>query len=159
VEIRTVHLEATPTAVVRTTIPVETIPAFLGHAYHSTAAHIERWGADFAGPPFARYTPVADDARAFEIEAGFPVTNELPGDGEVEASELPAGEAIAVTHRGPYDAMRPVYEALSAWLHSHEAVPDGSAWEVYYGDPDVEPDETMWRTDVIQPFRTRVVSR
>lgn len=30
----------------------------------------------------------------------------------------------------------------------------GPHWEVYYTDPNVQPDPTRWRTDVVQPYRT-----
>ena len=90
---------------------------------------------------------------AFEVEAGFPVTPAIPGEGELEASMLPGGEAAATTHIGPYDAMRPTYEAITEWLGEHDAVPAGAPWEVYLSDPDDQPDPATWRTDIIQPYR------
>jgi effector-binding domain-containing protein len=158
-EISTRHLREQPTVVMRTTIPVESIPAFLGKALEAVAQHIGRHDADFAGPPFARYIPVGDDFRAFEIEAGFPVTAAIPGSDEVEASMLPGGAAAVTTHIGPYDAMRPVYEAITQWLSENDAVAAGAAWEVYITDPAEQPDPASWKTNVIQPYRAMVPVR
>lgn len=158
-QFKTVHLDERPAAVMRTTIEVEAIPAFLEHAFAATAEHIESQGADFAGPPFARYTPVDADKGVFIVEAGFPSTREVTGHGAVESSTLPGGEAVVTTHVGPYEAMQPVYEAIGEWIIHHGAVAVGPAWEVYYADPDLEPDPQTWRTDVVQPFRTEVAVR
>jgi effector-binding domain-containing protein len=158
-EITTRHLHEQPTVVMRTIVPVESIPAFLEKAFTAAAEHIGAHDADFAGPPFARYLPVSDDFRAFEIEAGFPVTPAIPGEGEIEASTLPGGEAATVTHTGPFDAMRPTYEAITAWLDTHRATPSGAPWEVYLSDPDDEPDPAAWRTDIVQPYREMADAR
>ncbi len=152
-EITTRHLLEQPTVVMRTIVPVEAIPTFLGKAFGAVAEHIGTHDADFAGPPFARYLPVSDDFRAFEIEAGFPVTPAIPGDGEIEASTLPGGEVATITHIGAYDAMRPTYQAINDWLGAHQATPTGAPWEVYLSDPDDEPDPAMWRTDIVQPYQ------
>lgn len=158
-EITTRHLREQPTVVMRTIVPVEAIPAFLGKAFGAVAEHIGAHDADFAGPPFARYLPVSDDFRAFEIEAGFPVTPAIAGEGEIEASTLPGGEVATVTHTGPYDAMRPTYQAITDWLGAHQATPLGAPWEVYLSDPDDEPDPAVWRTDIVQPYQEMAHAR
>lgn len=157
-DITTRHQRQQPTVVMRTTVPVESIPAFLAKAFHDTAEFIGTHGADYAGPPFARYAAVTEDVRVFEIEAGFPVAPAIAGDGEIEASMLPDCDVATVTHLGPYDTMRPTYERITEWLDGHHAVPIGPPWEVYYSDPDRQPDPATWRTDIVQPYRVPVTS-
>ncbi|MGF1667091.1 MAG: GyrI-like domain-containing protein [Acidimicrobiia bacterium] len=158
-EITIRQLDEQPTVVMRTIVPVESIPAFLEKAFTAVAEHIGAHDADFAGPPFARYLPVSDDFRAFEIEAGFPVASAIPGEGEIEASTLPGGEAATVTHIGPYAGMRPTYEAITDWLGAHQATPSGAPWEVYLSDPVDEPDPASWRTDIVQPYQEMAHAR
>jgi effector-binding domain-containing protein len=144
-------LTAQPTAVVRGKMSVPEIGSFLGHAYGTVAAHLERLGVGIAGMPFARYRHLGDGE--FEVEAGFPVLLAIGSEGEVEACSLPGGPAAATWHTGPYGQMGPAYEALEDWVEQHGAAIEEPAWEVYYSDPTEQPDPTSWRTELIQPFR------
>ena len=105
------------------------------------------------GPPFARYWPLDPDYSRFEVEAGFPVDRSAPVTGEVASSTLPGGPAAVVTHVGPYEEMKPVYEATERWIFEHDGVPEGPPWEVYYSDPNQQPDPSTRRTEIVQPFR------
>ena len=49
--------------------------------------------------------------------------------------------------------MVPAYEAIHEWLGEHELQPEGPAWEVYYSDPEVQPDSATWKTEIVQPYR------
>jgi len=142
-----------PTLTMMGKVPVAEIPAFLGKAYSAVSQHVTRSGLAFAGAPFARYRPLDDAFAEFEIEAGFPVLSGAEGSREVAESTLPGGVAAVVTHVGPYDQMKPAYEAIEAWIIEHDGQPDGPAWEVYYSDPSVQPNPATWRTEIIQPYK------
>ncbi len=148
------ELEEQPTLVVRGVQSVAGIAEFLGGAFHGVAVHAAAKAVSIAGPPFARYRSLDEYNARFEIEAGFPVAQEVDGAGTVEASFLPAGPAATVVHQGPYEAMEPAYAELAAWITDHDGTPDGPAWEIYYSDPAEEPDPAMWRTEIVQPYRT-----
>lgn len=139
-----------PTAVVRGTMPVADMSTWLPAAYQEIGGYLQRCGAAPAGPPFARYT-FRDDLA--DVEAGFPVTRPVGGAGRVVPSSLPSGPAAVTTHHGPYERLDAAFDAVEAWLkeHGHEAA--GPHWEVYYTDPQAEPDPTRWRTDVVRPVR------
>jgi effector-binding domain-containing protein len=49
--------------------------------------------------------------------------------------------------------MKPAYEATERWISEHDGVPEGPPWEVYYSDPNQQPDPSTWRTEIVQPFR------
>jgi effector-binding domain-containing protein len=154
-EIESRTLDAQPTLVVRGKVATSEIKEFLGRAYHLVAARADECGAHFTGPPFARYRALDAEFTEFEVEAGFPVVVQVPCRGEVEPSELPGGTAAATVHIGPYDAMQPAYEAMLRWIEARGWQPDGPAWEVYLSDPASEPDPAQWRTEIIQPYRSR----
>jgi effector-binding domain-containing protein len=99
--------------------------------------------------PFARYNRLADGR--FEVEAGFPVANPVPGDGRIMPSHIPAGPAISLCHVGPYDSMEPAYQAVNDWLEANDAEAVGPPWEVYTSEPSEDP--STYRTQVVQPFR------
>ena len=68
-------------------------------------------------------------------------------------SVLPRGPVAVTTHIGPYDAMEPAYAALASWVSDRGGEPTGDAWEIYLSDPEQQPDSSMWRTEIVQPYR------
>jgi effector-binding domain-containing protein len=151
-EIQERTLAEQPTMVVHGKVKLEDIPAFLGRVYHTVDSQIKTSGAHVAGPPFARYRPLDAEYREFEIEAGLPVVLAVPGKGEVAASNLPGGPAAVTVHIGPYQRMEPAYDALATWMAERGVHSNGPAWEIYFTDPDEQPDPANWRTEIVQPF-------
>lgn len=156
-EIESRHLEEQETAIECATLPVAEIGPWLGRVFAETAAYLARKGAGPAGMPFARYHPLGDGQ--FEIEAGFPATTPIGGEGDVEPSDLPGGLAAVTVHVGPYDAMAPAYEAVHAWVRERGGELAGDAWEVYFTDPEESPDPATWRTEVVQPYLVVAANR
>lgn len=148
--IETRELTEQPTAVLRASLPAAQLGAWLPGAYQQIVAYLAATGAAPDGPPFARYT-FHDDL--VDVEAGFPVSTSVAGNGRVTPSSLPGGPAAVTTHYGPYDGLTVAFDAIADWLkdHGHEA--DGPHWEVYYTDPQAEPDPARWRTDLFAPYR------
>lgn len=147
------HIEEQPTLVMMAKLPVAGMKEFLGKAYGAIAERIAKSGRSFAGPPFARFRPLDDTYAEFEVEAGFPVDLPIDGEGEIVASTLPGGPVAVTTHIGPYDQMKPGYEAILRWIEEHDGHPEGPAWEVYHSDPSEHPDPATWRTEIVQPYR------
>jgi effector-binding domain-containing protein len=138
------------TAVVRGEMPREALAAWLVDAIGAVRSYLLLDGIAPAGPPFARFTTLGD---AVAVEAGFPVTREVPGDGHVEPSTLPDGCAAVTTHRARYEDLDQAYETVKSWLIRKGCRPAGPYWEVYYRDPSAEPDPRRWRTEVVVPYR------
>ena len=159
-EITARELSEQKTLVRRAKVHGDAISDFLGETYATVATAVQEGGFSFAGPPFGRYRPL-DDGSEFEIEAGFPVYGEGTPGGDVEVSSLPAGRAAVVVHFGPYDAMMPAYQAVLTWLADNGHSPEGPAWEVYYSDPDEQPDPATWRTEIYRstPRSARSLNR
>jgi effector-binding domain-containing protein len=147
------HRAEQATLVLRGKVAAAEIPIFLGRAYTEVAEHIGWSGLDFAGPPFARFRPLDGESREFEVEAGFPVDRVAEGAGEVVVSSLPEAEVAVVNYLGHYAEMKPAYDAIESWITAQGGRAEGPAWEVYYSDPDVDPDPKNWRTEIVQPYR------
>ncbi len=149
-----IHAEARNpqvTAVARATLTVAELPPWLGKAYAAVADVLTAQRAGPAGPPFARFHRLG--GGRFEVEAGFPATGPIRGNGDVQPSELPGGQVAVTMHIGPYEQMEPGYAALASWVGEHGGELAGDAWEVYFSDPSAEPDPTTWRTEIVQPYR------
>lgn len=138
------------TAVVRGELPRGALPTWLTSAFRTVHDYLRHAGIPPTGPPFARITFLGDTAAA---EAGFPVPYEVAGTAGVEPSALPDGHAAVTTHLGRYEDLDQAYRACHDWLHAHGHVAAGPHWEVYYTDPNTEPDPSRWRTDMVVPYR------
>ncbi len=149
-----IHAEirkAQVTAVARAVLTVAELGPWLGKTYAATAGRLAAQGAGPAGPPFARFHALG--GGRFEVEAGFPASRLIDGNGDVQPSELPGGQVAVTIHIGPYDQMEPAYQALASWVSEHGGELAEDAWEVYFSDPSTEPDPATWRTEVVQPYR------
>ncbi len=102
------------------------------------------------GPPFACYTI---DGDRVEIEAGYPVSVAVAGDGLVMPSGLPGGPAAITVHEGPLDSLDVAYRRVESWLAGHGFTPRGRHWERYLvGGVTNESDPLQWRTEVVVPY-------
>ena len=147
VEIRDVHPREA--AVVSISMPPAGISEALGGAFGEVAGAMERAGVGLAGPPFTRY-------RAFgpviEAEAGFPVMRPAPDVGRVHPGQLPGGRVASIVHIGPYDTLEATYNVLTQRLAAMGHQPIGPMWEIYWSDPEAEPDPATWRTEILVPI-------
>jgi len=147
-EVELVELSPQPAAVVRGHATIADIPGFLTGAFGEVIETLSGQGLAPAGPPFGRYVP---DGDGFEVEAGFPATGVVTAAGRVHGTELPAGPAARVLHRGDYGGVAAAYEAVTEWVTAHGYVATAPPWESYLDDPGVaEP-----RTVVHLPCRDR----
>lgn len=136
--------------VIRGAMRMDELPAFFGQAFGELYGYAARKGAMPDGPPFARYPSVSDER--VEVEAGVVVPSAIAGEGRVEASELPAGDAAVTVHIGPYESMHEAYAAIEAWMQANGRTAGGAPWETYLSDPGQEPDPAKWRTEITWPL-------
>jgi effector-binding domain-containing protein len=127
-----------PTLTMRETHAVEKLPAFFTKAFGGVMAYLQELGEAPAGMPFGAYYNL--DMSALDVEAGFPVAKGLQSKGEVKASVIPGGKFISTVFKGPYDKMKPVYDALTKWAQVNGYQPSGIAYEYYLNDPSESPD-------------------
>jgi effector-binding domain-containing protein len=103
-----------------------------------------------AGPPFVGYHNM--DMQDLDLEIGFPFSERLSGEGEVQSGALPGGKAAECLHVGPYDKIAAAYEALQKWLEANGQSPTGIAYEFYLNDPQTTPPEKL-ETRVVFPLK------
>jgi effector-binding domain-containing protein len=156
-EPRLVTLSSQPAIGVRLVRPMAEldIGALFGE---NTGRVFERIGASGLrpdGPPYARYFTFGPDVCDMEI--GVPVasvgtvTAAAAGSEDVGATELPAGDAAMVEHRGPYPTLGEAYARLEAWFAETGRSAGSGAWESYLNSPADVADTSELRTDVYWP--------
>ena len=115
----------------------------LASAYQEITAFMTENGIEMAAQPMA-ITRVREQ-QGYDFEAAIPVVlKDVPSTGRIHFGRSPAGRALLVIHRGPYDRMAPSYEKLSAWAAAHGLAEGRVSWEQYISDPrETPPDELV----------------
>ena len=137
-------------AIVRVAVPVTELPNAFGEAIGEIESRMAEAGVEVCGPPFARYLELAPDRVVAEI--GCPVWRPAPHVGRVYPGQLPGGRVATILHVGPYDGLADTYGTLERWIAETGATACGSMWEVYWSDPEAEPDPATWRTVIHLPL-------
>jgi hypothetical protein len=135
IEIRTLDEEFT--AVVYGELGRDELTAWLPDALATARSYLQRWGAGPKGDPFVRFVDG-------EVEAGYPATTPVGGEGDVEPSDLPAGSAAVLVV--PAAEAEGAYATLRAFVAEQGNAPDGDGWEVLLDG------ELDGRREVVLPF-------
>jgi effector-binding domain-containing protein len=143
-----VDLHPRETAVIRIDVEPSELKSTIGPALTEVADAMSSAGVDLAGPPFTRY--LQWHAERVVAEVGFPVMRPAPGVGRVEPASLPAGAAASIVHLGPYETLGETYDRLQVWFSEQGRHAADDLWEVYWSDPQAEPDPGRWRTEIIR---------
>ena len=144
------EVEATPTAVIRGSVPITEITTFYDRSFTEVAAVIGRQGRSPQGA-FGLY--LAPPGDVVELEVGFAVEADIEPDGNVTPSSLPGGRVARLVHHGAYDGLGEAWGALMTWVGKQGLAPAGPMWEVYVTDPTPETDPASLRTDLFCPVR------
>ena len=93
--------------------------------------------------PLAQRPPIAvfyGDAETFDPENAtydvcVPLAGEMEASGNVEVKELPAVRVACAVHKGPYDRIGPLYDAMFRWMEGRGLRVAGPVREVYVKAP------------------------
>jgi effector-binding domain-containing protein len=136
-----VERSSQPVLSVRTRTPVQGLQAALGKAYASIMTYMAGTGQQPSGAPFVAYYNM--NMADLDVEIGFPVAVELPGQGDVQSGFIPAGKYAACLFTGPYSELAEPYTALNEWMDLQRLEPTGVVYEQYLNDPTVTPPEQL----------------
>ncbi len=148
-EVQIQNIPSQPTAVVVVKTTQTKIGEDLGKAYQSVFEHLQKIGVQPAGPPFCWYRDVGGDE--WLIEAGAPINGPLPQEGEVKSSTLPSGKVAMAWHIGSYATLSETWTALETWLKENHIKTRDGVWEIYWTDPETQPDSAKWKTQLLRP--------
>jgi effector-binding domain-containing protein len=143
------EVRARETAVVRLEVPPEGLKHAIVAGLAEVGELVQQAGVGFAGPPFARYLEWGPERCLAEV--GVPVIRPAPKVGRVGPGRLPGGRVASIVHVGPYEELAATYGRLQAWLEATGRGELGPMWEVYWSDPQAEPDPATWRTEILTP--------
>lgn len=134
---------------IRTRTRVEQLPVLIGESYHRILQYMEGQGISPTQAPYTAYHNM--DPSDLDVEMGFPVTREVPDQGDIRLVRLPATPAVAATHQGPYSTMTTTYDAMNRYIAEHHLEPTGLAYEYYMTGPEVPENDHVTR--IILPLK------
>lgn len=133
---------------IRTRAAVQDLPRLLEAGYGAIVQYLNKLGEQPIGPPFAAYYNM--DMDNLDVEFGFPVARQLPGQDEIKPGEIPGGKVATCLYTGPYDKIEPAYNALMKWMEDNGYQGAGVAYELYLNDPRETPPP---QTQIILPLK------
>jgi effector-binding domain-containing protein len=151
-ECELVERPAQPVLSIRTHTAMQNLPQVLGQAYAAIEQYLAQVGQPPAGAPFAAYYNF--DMQNLDIEIGFPVAGQIPGQDEIRLSEIPGGKLLTCLHTGPYDKSMGAYEAMQQWLQANAREATGVAYEFYLNDPTVTAPGAL-QTQIVFPLKAK----
>ena len=126
---------------IRTHAAMQDLPAVIGQSFGAVAQYLGQLGQPPAGAPVVGYYNM--DMQNLDLEIGYPVARKLPGQGNIQPSEMSGGKAAACLYTGPYDKIQLAYQALTEWMQAHGHEGTGVCYEVYLNDPAQVPPEAL----------------
>ena len=124
----------------------------LVEAFKTVHEYIDRRGLKPDGDAMMIYTG-ADDS-GFDFRAAVPVMGpfENPPKGDISVGTSPSGKAYKFIHRGAYDGMENLYEAITNFFDEKNLQPADLFIERYVTDPRTTPEDELV-IEVIFPVR------
>jgi effector-binding domain-containing protein len=127
--------------VIRTKTKLENIPATIGNSYHKIMEYMEAMGEKLTIPPYVAYYSV--DPNNIEMEAGFPITKEIPSKDDMIVKTEPASKCATYLYKGPYAKMEEIYNEIFKQINDLGYKPTGTYIESYYNSPEEVPEEEL----------------
>lgn len=146
-------LPAARVAAVRAQVPMSELTRFYDRAYARVQQVAEQQGWRISGPAVGWYHGMPTDT--VDLAAGFLVDDVDLGvtvDG-VEVLDMPGGEALVLTHAGPYTLLPDAWDLVEQERVTLGVDGRGDFWEEYVTDPSPDGDPDMNVTRLVLPLR------
>lgn len=140
-EVKVGRREATLILSKRRPVRLSEIGSVLGAAFGEVYGFLGARQGEPEGPPFVIYYDVPEADNPIDVEVCAPIRRAIDPPPGWEARELPAGTFATLTHVGPYDTIGTTYEALTAWIGTHDLAMAGAPREVYLSEPGTPPEQ------------------
>ncbi|QRN84944.1 GyrI-like domain-containing protein [Clostridia bacterium] len=140
-KIQIVETDAQPVLSIRTRSSVADLPKRIGSSYQAILEYMTPLGIQASGMPFVAYYNL--DMEDLDVEIGFPVSEIVDGQGDIQCSEIPSGKKITCMHQGSYQELPETYHAIIDHIGTKKLEPSGVVYEHYFNAPDKVPEEEL----------------
>lgn len=115
----------------------------LVQSFKTLYAYLDKEGLKPSGPSMTIYTETDD--TGFKFQAGVPVADapKNPPKGDIAVGTSPAGRSFKFVHRGAYDSMDAMYDAITNFLDERKLEARDMFVEEYVTDPVKTPEDKL----------------
>lgn len=132
-EIAIKELKSQRFAAVRAKTTINKVTEKVVQLLSETADYLESEGITPTGPGFGVYYEVG--AVVVDVQAGYPIDEEIAGNDRVMGGELPSVKAAVALYEGPHQEMPDAHRAVHTWMHENNVnAAEEPAREVYLTD-------------------------
>ena len=150
VEIR--EYEPRKTAAIRVKTTLDKVSPKVTQLLNETAEYLESLGLTPAGPGFGIYYEVGGHGFLVDVEVGYPVDLEIPGNDRVRPGSLPGGKSVVVAYKGPHAKIAAAHRAAQSWMAERGIDFIDAAREVFLTDLRCLSDGEACEAEAIWPI-------
>lgn len=143
-------IETEPQAAVaiRKVTSANNLPTVVEEVFSAIVEYISKKEGLSLGPAFIAYYSM--DENNLEVEIGFPVSEEIPGEGEIICTEIPGGKRVVGYYKGAYAYMTYLYDEMLKWILLKGLEPSSLVYEYYFNSPqDVPENELLTKVEFL----------
>lgn len=108
-------------------------------------------GANLVGPPFSIWYEW--EAETMVFDNAVPVMPGIVAKDNMKLIQTYAGKTIYTKHTGSYESTQYSWEAMGKYLEENQLETNGNPFEVYMTNPETEPDQSKWVTELYWPIK------
>lgn len=139
---------------IRSTVKFEEIGDKIGEVYGKIMEQAAKYNIELGqNPPWCIYHTFDETKKTTDMEPALIVDEGFPNTDIIHTHPSYEGEVMVVQYFGSYETMAPTYAAMEKWMTENNKKKNGSPWEVYITDPQMEPDTAKWQTDIYWPVK------
>ncbi|MEN8905441.1 MAG: GyrI-like domain-containing protein [Clostridiales bacterium] len=129
---------------IRTRTSISNLPKELGKAFNTISEYLIKLGEKPSDAPFTGYYNM--DMEDLDVEIGFPVSKELPGQNIIKSNTIPKGKQAVGIHKGSYSTLKDAYKDMSDFIieKGYNYTDVKIAYEFYLNSPmEVKEEELL----------------
>lgn len=128
-----VETEPQAAVVIRKVTSANNLPTVVEETFNTIVEYISKKEGLSLGAAFIAYYSM--DENNLEVEIGFPVSEEIPAEGDIICTKIPGGKRVIGYYKGAYSYMTYLYDEMLKWILLKNLEPSSLVYEYYFNSP------------------------
>jgi effector-binding domain-containing protein len=143
-----IETEPQSAVVMRKVTSANDLPKVVEEVFNNIVEYVSKKEGLSLGPAYIAYYSM--DENNLEVEIGFPVSEEIPGEGEITCTKIPGGKRVVGYYKGAYAYMTYLYDEMLKWILLNNLEPSSLVYEYYFNSPqDVPENELLTKVEFL----------
>ncbi len=136
-----IETEPQDAVVISKVTTAQNLPTVVEEVFNTIVEYISKKEGLSLGPAFIAYYSM--DENNLEVEIGFPVNEEIAGEGEIRCTKIPGGKRVVGYYKGAYAYMTYIYDEMLKWILLKGLEPSSLVYEYYFNSPQNVPENEL----------------